>query len=60
MKEGRESSKSNGTKKAKGKGRNGEPVSLYPLIPKEALRRMLRVPPEPKEKHKSEHKEVGR
>jgi hypothetical protein len=60
MKEGHESSKSNGTKKANGKGRNGEPVSLYPLAPEEAMRRMLRVPPEPKEKHQSERKEVGR
>jgi hypothetical protein len=58
MKEGHESSKPNGTKKVNGKGRNGEPVSLYPLSPEEAMRRLLSVPPEPKEKN--EHQEVGR
>jgi hypothetical protein len=31
-------------------GRNGEPVSLYPLTPEEAMRAILRVPPEPKDK----------
>ena len=50
MKEGHESGKSNGSKKVNGKGRNGEPVSLYPLSPEEALRRLLRVNPEAKER----------
>lgn len=59
MKEGHESSKANGSKKANDKGRNGAPVSLYPLTPEEAMRRLLNVPHEPKVKQ-GEQKEVGR
>lgn len=49
MKEGHESSKSNDSKKVNDKGRNGEPVSLYPLTPEEAMQRLMRVSPEAKE-----------
>jgi hypothetical protein len=55
MKEPSESRKSGGShRKVNKAGRNGDPVSLYPLTPEEAMRRLLRVPPEPKEKKQVE------
>jgi hypothetical protein len=33
-------------------GREGDPISLYPLSPEEAIRAILRVPPEAKNKQK--------
>lgn len=49
-----DSSKSNGSKKVNDKGRNGEPISLYPLSPEEAMRAILQVAPKPKNKQQSE------
>ena len=60
MKEAGESRNSNGSKKRSTKaGRNGDPVSLYPLKPDEAIRALLRVPPEPKAKQTEQAKKRG-
>lgn len=55
MKEAQKNGKARGSEKKVNKlGRNGDPISLYPLTPEEAMRRMLRVPPEAKETQKRE------
>ena len=60
MKEAHSNSKSNGAHKRKNKaGRNGDSVSLYPLTPEEAMRALLRVPPEPKDKQTEQAKKRG-
>lgn len=60
MKESGENRSSNGSKKRSSKaGRNGDSVSLYPLTPEEAMRALLRVPPEPKAKQTEQAKKRG-
>jgi hypothetical protein len=55
MKEVSENRTPKGQKHPRSKnGRNGEPVSLYPLTPEEAMRALLKVPPEPKENKQAE------
>lgn len=57
MKDGNGSGKSKDVKHVPNpNGVNGDPISLNPMSPEEAIRRLLAVPPESKEKHQNEHK----
>jgi hypothetical protein len=59
MKDANGNGKASGSKIPNKSSRKGEPVSMYPLSPEEAMRHLLRVPPELKENQREQARNPG-